>query len=182
MHWRLYTAWLHAEIDCVPPPAPAPAGANKKSALPVRLFEVSDVVLLDGEADVGAVNRRRLVAVNCDRNAAFEVVHGLLNRIMEVLGVPLGGPLADGDPEAARLQARYGGGYEWRAEDDVSFFPGRHAAIYARGKRVGQFGVVHPEVLAAFDITYPVSALELDLEPFCFDQFYADMATHMPRL
>jgi phenylalanyl-tRNA synthetase beta chain len=31
------------------------------------------------------------------------------------------------------------------------------------------FGVVHPDVLAAFDLPYPVSALELDLEPFCFD-------------
>jgi phenylalanyl-tRNA synthetase beta chain len=35
---------------------------------------------------------------------------------------------------------------------------------------VGTFGVVHPEVLAAFDVPNPVSALELDLEPFCFDQ------------
>lgn len=28
------------------------------------------------------------------------------------------------------------------------------------------------QVLASFDIPYPVSALELNLEPFCFDQFY----------
>lgn len=35
--------------------------------------------------------------------------------------------------------------------------------------QVGVFGVVHPEVLAAFDVEHPVSALELNIEPFCFD-------------
>lgn len=149
-------------------------GANKDAPLPVRLFEISDVIFLCDEADTGAVNRRRLVAVNCDKQAAFEIVHGLLNRIMEVLRVPLAG---DASPEAMRLAERYGGVYEWRAEDSDTFFPGRSAGIYAKGKRVGEFGVVHPEVLEAFDITYPVSALEIDLEPFCFDQFYEPLLT-----
>jgi hypothetical protein len=39
--------------------------------------------------DVGATNQRRLVAVYCGKDSGFEVVHGLLNRIMEVLRVPL---------------------------------------------------------------------------------------------
>jgi phenylalanyl-tRNA synthetase beta chain len=137
------------------------------------------VVLLDDAADVGAVNQRRLVAVNCDRTSGFEIIHGLLNRVMEVLRVPLVG---DTDPDAARQAARYGGGYEWKAEDSPTFFPGRAAAIYARGRRVGAFGVVHPEVLAAFDIPYPVAALELELEEFCFDQFYGKLPTHMEPL
>lgn len=149
-------------------------GANKDAPLPVRLFEISDVILLSDEADTGAVNRRRLVAVNCDKQAAFEVVHGLLNRIMEVLRVPLAG---DDSTEAMRMAERYGGVYEWRAEDNETFFPGRSAGIYAKGERIGEFGVVHPEVLEAFDITYPVSALEIDLEPFCFDQFYQPLPT-----
>ena len=34
---------------------------------------------------------------------------------------------------------------------------------------MGIFGVVHPEVLAAFYNGYPVSALELNIEPLCFD-------------
>lgn len=37
---------------------------------------------------VGARNERRLVAVYCAKESGFEVVHGLLNRVMEVLGVP----------------------------------------------------------------------------------------------
>ena len=35
--------------------------------------------------------------------------------------------------------------------------------------QVGIFGIVHPEVLAAFGVEHPVSALELNIEPFCFD-------------
>ena len=63
-------------------------GANKDAPLPVKLFEISDVILLDEDADVGAVNQRRLVAVFCDKVSNFEIIHGLLNRVMEVLRVP----------------------------------------------------------------------------------------------
>lgn len=38
------------------------------------------------------------------------------------------------------------------------------------GAVVGAFGVVHPEALEAFEVAFPVSALELNLEPFCVDQ------------
>lgn len=62
--------------------------ANKREPLPMRLFELSDVVLLDSSRDVGAHNERRLVAVHCGKASEFEVIHGLLNRIMEVLNVP----------------------------------------------------------------------------------------------
>jgi phenylalanyl-tRNA synthetase beta chain len=40
---------------------------------------------------------------------------------------------------------------------------------------VGSFGIVHPEVLEAFEIPFPVSALELNLDSFCFDQFYKSL-------
>ncbi len=64
-------------------------GANTDAPLPVRLFEVSDVVLLAPDAEVGARNERRLAAAVCGREGTFEVVHGLLNRLMDALGVPL---------------------------------------------------------------------------------------------
>lgn len=35
---------------------------------------------------------------------------------------------------------------------------------------VGIFGIVHPEVISNFDVAFPTSALELNIEPFCFDQ------------
>ncbi len=60
----------------------------------VCVTQVSDVILPDPTKDVGARNERRLVAVYCNKEANFEVVHGLLNRVMEVLGVPWQGEWA----------------------------------------------------------------------------------------
>lgn len=38
------------------------------------------------------------------------------------------------------------------------------------------------QVLAAFDIPFPVAAFEINLEPFVFDQGYRPLQTHMPDL
>ena len=64
-------------------------GANKDLALPIKLFELSDVVFLAPNKEVGSKNQRQLVAVHCSKESGFEVIHGLLNRVMEVLGIPL---------------------------------------------------------------------------------------------
>lgn len=53
---------------------------------------------------VGAKNQRRLVAVYLGRDSGFEVVHGFLNRIMDMLNVPQKGT-------NAALEAKIGGGY-----------------------------------------------------------------------
>ena len=66
-------------------------GANKDAPLPVRLFEASDVILLDDRSESGARNERRLAAVVCSKDSGFEIIHGFLNRIMEALGVPVAG-------------------------------------------------------------------------------------------
>ena len=34
------------------------------------------------------------------------------------------------------------------------------------GQVVGSLGVLHPEVVTAFDLTLPCSALEINIEPF----------------
>lgn len=41
---------------------------------------------------------------------------------------------------------------------------------------------VHRQVLAAFDIPFPVAAMEINLEPFVFDQGYRPLPTHMAEL
>lgn len=140
--------------------------ANKEAPLPIRLFEISDVVLLSTEKAVGSKNERHLVAVYSGKESGFEVVQGLLNRIMEQLGVPH-------ELSADYVREAYGGSYCWRACDNPTFFPGRAARVLAKDNlEVGHFGIVHPEVLKKFDIQCPVSALELNIEPFCFDQHY----------
>lgn len=152
------------------------AGANKSAPLPVKLFEVSDVILVDESTDVGARNERRLVAVNCDKSSGFEVIHGLLNRVMQVLGVPHE-TLGISEKDSSKIAN--GISYSWKADESDTYFKGRYASIYSMGKKIGEFGVVHPEVLDAFDIHYPVSALEITLEPFVFDQNHNMLPTHM---
>ena len=52
---------------------------------------------------------------------------------------------------------------------------------YGPAKKVGVFGIVHPDAAAAFGLEgrAVVGALELDLEPFCFDQSYRKLRTHL---
>lgn len=49
---------------------------------------------------------------------------------------------------------------------DSTFFPGRCAEIFVRGKSVGRLGVLHPDVITRFELNMPCSALEMDIEPF----------------
>ena len=61
--------------------------ANKNLPLPLKLFEIADVVVKDASKDVGARNERKLCAVNYNKTPGFETVHGLLDRIMQLLEV-----------------------------------------------------------------------------------------------
>lgn len=56
--------------------------------LPLKLYEIQDVVIADPNAEVGARNERRIGAINCSKSAGFEICHGLLDRIMQLLEVP----------------------------------------------------------------------------------------------
>ena len=54
----------------------------------MKIFEVSDVAVQDPSAERRSRNYRRLCAVYMDRKAGFEVTHGLLDRVMQIFGVP----------------------------------------------------------------------------------------------
>ncbi|KAI3354502.1 hypothetical protein L3Q82_019019 [Scortum barcoo] len=124
--------------------------ANRKMPLPLKLFEISDVVLKDETKDVGARNSRRFCAVYYNKSPGFEVIHGVLDRTMQLLEV----------------KSVRGEGYHIQAADDSTFFPGRCAEIFVHGKSVGRLGVLHPDVINRFELTMPCSAVEMDIEPF----------------
>nr|XP_057936381.1 phenylalanine--tRNA ligase beta subunit isoform X1 [Doryrhamphus excisus] len=124
--------------------------ANRKMPLPLKLFEISDVVLKDDTKDVGARNSRRFCAVYYNKTPGFEVIHGLLDRTMQLLAV----------------KPSRGDGYHIQAAEDSTFFPGRCAEIFVQGKSVGRLGVLHPHVISNFELTLPCSAVEMDIEPF----------------
>jgi phenylalanyl-tRNA synthetase beta chain len=219
---------------------------NFKHSLPMRTFEVSDVAFKDEVTDPQrcARNERHVTAVYANKSANFEIVHGLLDRLMRSLDVP---HIGQGDKQKSK-------GYYLKASDNPTYFPGRAASIYYRappqapattddlsshgppaapildsavtskaasgstdleqpkatsasekvsdvlssavesmgkaladvlggtsqtslarrlhevgGKgdiEIGHIGVLHPEVLAAFDLSLPCSAMEFDLEVF----------------
>uniref|UniRef100_A0A8C5XBD1 Phenylalanine--tRNA ligase beta subunit n=1 Tax=Microcebus murinus TaxID=30608 RepID=A0A8C5XBD1_MICMU len=125
--------------------------ANRKMPLPLKLFEISDIVVKDSSRDVGAKNYRHLCAVYYNKNPGFEIIHGLLDRIMQLLDVHPGEDK---------------GGYVIKASEGPTFFPGRCAEIFARGQSIGKLGVLHPDVITKFELTMPCSSLEINIEPF----------------
>lgn len=61
---------------------------NKKLPLPVSIFEVSDIAIVDMAQERRSRNIRKVSGVWSNKTAGFEVVHGLLDRIMQILGIP----------------------------------------------------------------------------------------------
>lgn len=58
---------------------------NRKHSLPIKVFETSDVVFKDGRAERKSRNERHFAAAFCGKSSGFEVVHGLLDRLMAML-------------------------------------------------------------------------------------------------
>jgi len=49
---------------------------------------------------------------------------------------------------------------------DVAYFPSRCAEVVVKGETIGQIGVLHPDIITAFDLSMPCSAFEINIEPF----------------
>ncbi|KAF9464424.1 hypothetical protein BDZ94DRAFT_1354099 [Collybia nuda] len=139
---------------------------NRSHPLPIKIFETGDVVIKDTTRERQARNVRHAAAIWCNKTAGFEIIHGMLDRAMKMLEIPRIGS------EDQKAQT----GYYIKEGSDPAFFPGRAATIYYRGsskktnsskdQEIGALGILHPSVLAKFDIGYPCSALEFTLEPF----------------
>jgi len=54
--------------------------------------------------------------------------------------------------------------YTLKRGDYRALIPGRQMNVLAADRIVGQFGEVHPEVLTRWDLFYPASFIELDLD------------------
>ncbi|KAL8967565.1 MAG: hypothetical protein Q9183_002859 [Haloplaca sp. 2 TL-2023] len=138
---------------------------NKHHSVPMKIFEVSDVAFKDLSLERKSRNERHFAAAWYGKSSGFEIVHGLMDRVMLMLksAFVIGeeGLKSKGVGEAAY----------WIDEvDDPTFFPGHAAAIHVRiaGKEqvIGVFGILHPTVLEKFELRYPVSTLEMNIEVF----------------
>ncbi|KAK9476455.1 hypothetical protein V1514DRAFT_336832 [Lipomyces japonicus] len=136
---------------------------NRMHSLPIKVFEVSDVAFKNEALERKSYNERHWAAVFAGKISGFEVVHGLLDRVMKMLRVSW---IKETDEGVA--------GYFIKALEDDTFFPGRAAAVYYRTKedtsktvQIGSFGILHPEVLEHFELPGIVaSALEINIEYF----------------
>lgn len=120
--------------------------SNKKHSLPVKIFELGDVVIRDPASEVGARNKRLLSVAYSNTTSGFQMVHGVLDTLLEKLGF------------------KHGSDYLLEEASDPTFFPGRQARIVLKGLEIGNMGIIHPEVLDNFDLMYPVSAFEIDIQ------------------
>ncbi|KRZ12094.1 Phenylalanine--tRNA ligase beta subunit [Trichinella zimbabwensis] len=122
---------------------------NKDKALPLKLFEIQDVVERNDNSGKDPVNRRHFCAVYYGKTSGFETIHGLLDHFMRLLEVSSNPAL----------------GYCIKEDLLPFYFPGRCASIMLRGeKKIGHMGILHPSVCRAFDLNLVCSCLELCFE------------------
>eukprot|EP00796_Vickermania_ingenoplastis_P004059 gene4059-2909_t len=153
--------------------------ANKSNPLPHRFFECADVVLLDNEKNFppvldttmdkcypssGARNQRRLAALHCGstNSSCFEMIHGLTEFILLKFSIPPKSAATRNEEDSYTVEA---------SDEDGAFFEGRGMAVFLHRKnqkvKIGGLGVVHPKSLKHFDIPYPCSYVELNIQFLC---------------
>jgi len=119
--------------------------AESKSAnaqFPHKIFEIGKVAYLCGEENTGTRTRTHLGFLAAAANANFN----------------------DAASEVAALLYFLDHTYEVKESADPRFIVGRQAAVLVRGKAVGVFGEVNPQVLENWAVTVPCAAGEIDLE------------------
>ncbi|KAF2107407.1 phenylalanyl-tRNA synthetase beta chain [Lophiotrema nucula] len=137
--------------------------SNRHHAVPIKVFEVSDVAFIDHAQERKSRNERHFAAAIMGKTSGFEQVHGLLDRVMLMLRSVFI-TREDG------LKKESLEGYWIEEVDDPTFLAGHAAAIKLKVADkthvIGVFGILHPSVLHKFELQYPVSTLEINLEVF----------------
>jgi phenylalanyl-tRNA synthetase beta chain len=119
---------------------------NRSESFPQRLFEVSDVVIVNMRLESRCERRLHIAGVMSYAAANFTEMKSTVEALMANLGFK-----------------------KWLVKVIVhpSFIEGRAASVTIGRKQVGILGEVHPQVLNNFELENPVVAFELDLEEFC---------------
>ena len=119
--------------------------AESKSAnaiYPHKIFEIGKVAYLCPEENTGTRTRQCLGFLSAESNANYNAAASEVASVLYFLDHK----------------------YEVKESNDPRFIPGRQAAVIIKGKQVGVFGEIHPQVLENWAITVPCFGGELDLE------------------
>ena len=127
--------------------------ANKANQLPYRIFEISDVVIIDKNNEVGAANRRKLCFAYANTVSSMEIVQGMVDLLMKKIGLVF--------QEKDDVKKRY----TIKPSNDPAFFEDRQAEIIIQDNiKIGIYGIIHPKVLKNFNIKNPVTLCDIDLQ------------------
>jgi phenylalanyl-tRNA synthetase beta chain len=115
---------------------------NQSVEYPQKIFELGKVTLLDAKKETKTRDEEFLAAAISHANAGFTEIKSALAAFFTGLGL------------------------EWQIKEmrHPSFIEGRVGAATINGADVGFLGEIHPKVLNAWKIEYPVSAFQIRME------------------
>ncbi|MBE6527520.1 MAG: phenylalanine--tRNA ligase subunit beta, partial [Thermoplasmata archaeon] len=114
---------------------------NKHRDLPQKIFEVGYVIR-------DRKNTLHLCALQASSRSSFTEVKSLAESILREMGVE----------------------YSISACTYTTFLPGRGAFIEVKGKRIGVFGEMAPKTITDYEMTHPVTMVEMDLTDLIADR------------
>jgi len=115
---------------------------NVKNPYPQKIFEIGDVVHPDPSKPEKAIRKLKLAAVSSHSEASYSEMKSVADEILKNLMV---------------------GNWDLEPLNTLPFIEGRAAKVIWENNSIGFFGEIHPEVLTAWGIMMPTSAIELDL-------------------
>lgn len=108
---------------------------NRHRELPLRIFEVGEVV-------IQGKDRCHLAAVSIHSKASFSEVRAIADAVFSELF------------EEVKI----------KKSDHPSFLSGRRADVWVKDKKIGFFGEIHPQVLLNFGLEHPAVGMELEVD------------------
>jgi phenylalanyl-tRNA synthetase beta chain len=112
------------------------------AAYPHRIFELGKIAYRDQAENYGTSTRQYAGLLHADKDANFNTAASQLQTLFYYISRE----------------------YTVEESGDPRFIPGRAASIIYKGKPIGVFGEIHPEVLENWGVTVPCTACEFDVE------------------
>jgi phenylalanyl-tRNA synthetase beta chain len=119
--------------------------ANKHEKLPQRVFEVGDVIREDQGSETSVGQQLSCCAVTIHPTANFAEIKSAFMAFAGGFG-------------------KIASQISFVTIEHPSFIKGRAAGTVIHDKRIGVLGELHPEVIRNFELEYPMSAFEVDIE------------------
>src|SRR5574344_170211 len=115
---------------------------SANAVFPHKVFEIGKVAYLKDAENTGTITRQHIGFLTVSNNANYNNLASEVSSLLYFL-----------DHE-----------YVVQESNDSRFIVGRQAAVMVKGKQVGVFGEVNPQILENWSISTPCAAGEIDLE------------------